>query len=77
MKLYEFKSKISLNGDIEYPDDIKQKLLPNQEVKVIILVKDNSTEKSDNPQSEEWKRMAIETFFSDYDEEDEIYNQIN
>lgn len=69
MKVYEFKSKILANGELEYPDNIKQNLLPNQEVKVIILVKEN-TEK-DN-----WSRLAIETFFSDYSEEDEIYNQI-
>ena len=76
MKLYEFDSKISPNGELEYPDDIRKKLSPNQEVKVIILVKDNSTKESEQPQQEDWKRLAIETFFADYSEEDEIYNQI-
>jgi len=76
MKLYEFDSKISSNGELEYPDDIRQQLLPNQEVKVIIVVKENFTKESEKHQQEDWKRLAIETFFADYSEEDEIYNQI-
>ena len=76
MTLYEFDSKISPNGELEYPNEIRQKLLPNQEVKVIILVKDNSATENESNEIENWKRLAIESFFSDYSEEDEIYNQI-
>lgn len=74
MKIYEFNSKILPSGELEYPNNIKEKLLPNQEVKVIILVKENSA--IENSEEENWSRLAVERFFSDYSEEDEIYNQI-
>ncbi len=74
MKIYEFNSKILPGGELEYPNNIKEKLLPNQEVKVIILVKENSV--TENSEEENWSRLAVKTFFSDYSEEDEIYNQI-
>jgi len=74
MKVYEFEGKILPNGELEYPEHIKKNLLPNQEIKVIILVKQNSN--IEDAENEDWSRLALETFFSDYSEEDEIYNQL-
>lgn len=74
MKVYEFDSKILPNGELEYPEHIKKNLSPNQEIKVIILVKQNSN--IEDSEKENWSRLALETFFSDYSEEDEIYNQL-
>lgn len=74
MKVYEFDSKILPNAELEYPEHIKKNLSPNQEIKVIILVKQNLN--IEDSEKENWSRLALETFFCDYSEEDEIYNQL-
>ncbi|MDJ0580816.1 hypothetical protein [Crocosphaera sp.] len=74
MKAYEFNTKISPDGKLEQPENLRHKLPPNQEVRVIILVNENSP--IENTENQDWSRLAAEQFFADYSQEDEIYNQI-
>lgn len=69
MKAYEFNARISSDGKLECPQGIQ--LPPNQNVKVVIIINDDS-----EIEKQDWSRLAAEQFFSDYSEEDEIYNQI-
>lgn len=74
MKAYEFKTKITPDGKLEQPENLHYKLPPNQEVRVIILVNEDSP--TENTENQDWSRLAAEQFFADYSQEDEIYNQI-
>ncbi len=74
MKAYEFNTKTSSDGKIDCPEDIRKKLPPSQEIRVIILINDEL--ESEDEEKQDWSRLAAQQFFSDYPEEDEIYNQI-
>lgn len=74
MKAYEFKAKITSDGKLEYSEKLLKNLPPNQEVRIIILVDEIS--QTEVKEKTDWSRLAVEQFFSDYSEEDEIYNQI-
>ncbi|ACK70902.1 conserved hypothetical protein [Gloeothece citriformis PCC 7424] len=74
MKAYEFKAKITSDGQLDYSEILLKNLPPNQEVRVIILVNEMSS--TEVEEQTDWSRLAVEQFFSDYSEEDEIYNQI-
>ncbi len=74
MKTYEFNSKISPEGQLECPQDILEKLSPSEEVKVILIVNEDSSR--EKIEKDNWLHLAAEQFFADYSEEDEIYNQI-
>lgn len=74
MKAYEFNTKTSSDGKIDFPEDIQKKLPPSQKVRVIILINDDL--ESEDKDKQNWSRLAAEQFFADYSEEDEIYNQI-
>ncbi len=74
MKAYEFKARITSDGKLEYSEILLENLPPNQEVRVIILV--NEISQTEVEENTDWSRLAVEQFFSDYSEEDKIYNQI-
>lgn len=38
MKAYEFPAKVTAEGKLELPDAMLKNLLPNQQVRVIVLV---------------------------------------
>lgn len=44
MKAYECKGKITKDGYLDIPLDVKKKLKDNQEVRLIILTEDNKKE---------------------------------
>lgn len=73
MKAYEFNSKISPEGKLECPQDILEKLSPSEEVKVILIVNEDSSR--EKIEKDNWLQLAAEQFFADSSEEDEIYNQ--
>jgi predicted AAA+ superfamily ATPase len=73
MKAYEFPGKVTAEGKIELPDAILQKLLHNQQVKVIILVDELSEEQEEE---KAWKSLAAEQLLKGYCEEDSIYDAI-
>jgi hypothetical protein len=38
MKAYEFPAKLNVSGTLEIPEAVLKKLLPDQDIKVIVLV---------------------------------------
>lgn len=68
MEAYEFPVKISSDRKIEIPDKYKNYISPNQEVNVIILIKDET--------EEDWNNLTLKEFFEGYNEKDSIYNKL-
>ncbi len=68
MEAFEFPVKISKDKRIDIPDKYKKNLLPDQEVKVIILIKDEA--------EEDWNRLTLREFFEGYDSKDSLYDKI-
>ena len=68
MEAYEFPVKISSDRRVEIPDKYKNNILPNQEVNVIILIKDE-TEK-------DWNNLTLKEFFEGYIGKDSIYDKL-
>jgi hypothetical protein len=77
MKAYEFPAKLTTEGKLEFSDAILKQLPINQELKIIILVKEaTDIEEDEQQQNTAWRRLAAEQFFADYKEEEAIYDQI-
>lgn len=77
MKAYEFPAKVTSEGKIDFPDDILKYLAVNQEVRVIVLVKEPTNSEADEVEEKtDWQRLAAEQFFADYSEEDAIYDEV-
>lgn len=68
MEAFEFPVKISNDRKIEIPDKYKKNLSTNQEVNVIILVKDEN--------EEDWNKLTLKEFFDGYGEKDSVYDKI-
>lgn len=58
MKAYEFNTKISPDGKLEQPENLRHKLPPNQEVRVIILVNEDSPTDFDLDINE-WQKAGL------------------
>ncbi len=70
MKAYEFPTQLTAEGKIELPNQILQHLSQNQQLKVIIMVSE------DSESDEAWHRLASEQLLKGYSEEDAIYDTI-
>ena len=68
MEAYEFPVKISSDRRVEIPDKYKNNILPNQEVNVIILIKDET--------EEDWNNLTLKEFFEGYIGKDSIYDKL-
>ena len=68
MEAYEFPVKISSDRKIEIPDKYKNNISPNQEVNVIILIKDET--------EVDWNNLTLKEFFEGYNEKDSIYDKL-
>ncbi|MEG4302173.1 hypothetical protein [Microcoleus sp. D3_18a_C4] len=74
MKAYEFPAKVTSEGQINLTDDILKYLAVNQDVRVIILVNEQTNSEADEVEEKtDWQRLAAEQFFADCSEEDAIY----
>lgn len=74
MKAYEFSAKVTSDGRLEMPDILLKDVPCNQEVKIIVLVKE--TAEIERQEDSDWSLLAVEQFFSDDNQADAIYNQI-
>jgi hypothetical protein len=76
MKAYEFPAKITSEGKIDFPNDLLKYLAVNQEVRVIVLVKEPTNSEADEvEEATDWHRLAATQFFADYSEADAIYDE--
>ncbi|MEG4347911.1 hypothetical protein QUB70_32235 [Microcoleus sp. A003_D6] len=76
MKAYDFPAKVTDEGKIEFPDTLLKYLAVNQEVRVIVLVKEPTDTEDEEEENAAWHRLATEQFFGDCSEEDAIYDEI-
>ncbi|MEG4532349.1 hypothetical protein [Microcoleus sp. D2_18a_D3] len=77
MKAYEFPAKVTSEGKIKLTDDILKYLAVNQDVRVIILVNEQTNSEPDEVEEKtDWHRLAATQFFADYSEEDAIYDEV-
>lgn len=71
MKAYESSAKITSKG-LEIPDWLLEILPSNQEVKVIILI----NEQTDHSEQAYWSKLTAEQFLNGYEQSDAIYDNI-
>ncbi|WP_293154836.1 MULTISPECIES: hypothetical protein [unclassified Microcoleus] len=77
MKAYEFPAKVTSEGKINLTDDILKYLAVNQDVRVIILVNEQTNSETDEVEEKtDWHRLAATQFFADCSEEDTIYDRV-
>jgi hypothetical protein len=74
MQAYEFPAKLNSEGKLDLPEQLLKELPINQELRVIVLVKETTDLESED--NKFWSRIAIEQFFSEEDDSDYIYDHI-
>ena len=72
MRAYEYPVKVSPEGKLELPDTLLEVLIPNQMVRVIILM----SETSDAEGEANWSKLTAERFLAGYNEADAAYDDI-
>lgn len=67
MEVYEYYGKVSKNGQLTLPDDLKKKLSPHKKLRIMIFL-----EKEDL----DWQKTTPTKFFQGYCEKDKIYDDL-
>jgi hypothetical protein len=72
MKAYEFSARVTAEGDLDLPEEIRQLLRSNATARVLLLV-----EEPDEPgRAREWSRLAAEQLLTRYADSDDIYDRV-
>ena len=72
MRAYEYPAKVTPEGKLELPDALRDKLLPNQVVRIIVLI----NEPADSEAKPDWSKLTAEQFLAGYSEADAAYDQL-
>ncbi len=72
MRAVEFPAKMSTDGTITLPDDIKQSLSVDEDLRIVIFRRDYD----DREEELAFMRAGIDRFFADDCEADKIYDRI-
>lgn len=72
MKAYEFPGKVTPDGELEVPENLKKVIAGDQVLRVLVLVK----EPSDAGETEDWSRLTTERFLAGYSEADAAYDKV-
>lgn len=72
MRAYEYPVKVTSERNLELPDALRDKLPPDQVVRIIVLINE-PTESEAKP---DWARLTAEQFFAGYSEADAAYDQL-
>ena len=72
MKAYEFPAKVTSDGTLELPDQLRHLGTSEHSVRVILLVDEFQDEEEEN-----WSHFTAEQFLAGYSEDDAIYDEIN
>ena len=67
MEVYEYYSQVSKNGQLTIPDELKEKLIPEATLRVMVFLEKENLE---------WNKAAAISFFKGYDDEDNIYDDL-
>ena len=70
MKPLEFEARLNDDRTLTVPPEVAARLLPGQQVRVLLLADDSEEER-------DWVRMATEQFLKGYDESDSIYDELS
>ena len=73
MRAYEYPAKVTPEGRLELPDALREKLLPNQVVRIIVLI----DEPSDIEAQTAWSKLTAEQFLAGYSEADAAYDNLS
>ena len=72
MRAYEYPAKVTAEGKLELPDALREQLLPNQVVRIIVLI----NEPADNEAKSAWSKLTAEQFLAGYSETDAAYDHL-
>jgi hypothetical protein len=72
MRAYEYPVKVTSEGKLELPDALRDKLLPNQVVRIIVLI----NEPVDSEAKPDWPKLTAEQFLAGYSEADAAYDHL-
>jgi len=71
MKAYEFPTKVTPDGTLEVPIELRGLLQSDQAVRVILLMREPAEER----ERVDWSRLTAEQFMAGYGEADAIYDR--
>lgn len=72
MKAYELTTKVTSEGEIRLPEQVRQELPAEAVVRVIVLV----DELHDAAEGSTWSRFTAEQFLAGYDDADSVYDSM-
>ncbi|MBI5188269.1 MAG: hypothetical protein HZA07_04255 [Nitrospirae bacterium] len=67
MKAYEYLAEILPDGHLSIPDNLKDKLIGESKIRVMLLLEDEEVA---------WRNFAVSEFMSGYDAKDAIYDKL-
>jgi hypothetical protein len=68
----KYPAKVTPEGKLELPDALRDKLLPNQVVRMSVLI----NEPVDSEAKPDWPNLTAEQFLVGYSEADAAYDQL-
>ena len=69
MKAFEFQTRLSPEGSLLVPSELRGQVCSDQPVRVLLLVPESDDDKV-------WERVTAEQFFKGYDDSDSIYDNV-
>jgi len=69
MKAFEFQTRVSPEGTVLIPVDLRDQVGPDQPIRVLLLV-------AESPGDVDWARVTAEQFLQGYDTSDAIYDDL-
>ena len=72
MKAYEFPAKVTSDGTLELPDQLRHLGTSEQSVRVILLV-----DEFQDGEERDWSLFTAEQFLSGYNDDDSIYDGLD
>ena len=69
MKAFEFQTRVSSEGTVSVPPDLRDKVGPDQPLRVLLLVGESDSDP-------DWARLTNDQFLRGYDPTDAIYDEI-
>jgi hypothetical protein len=70
MKAFEFQSRVSADGTVSVPANLRNQVEPDQPVRVLLLVAESDSDT-------DWARLTADQFLQGYDASDAIYDSLS
>jgi hypothetical protein len=72
VKAYEFPARVTAEGDLDLPEQLRHILPVDAPVRVLILVE----ERDEPEEGSAWSRLAAEQLLARYADADDIYDRV-